>query len=321
MRGMQKSLRGVFKSFVRWLDAWAEDDRDAERQPRDIDWLRVVPFLVLHLSCLLVFVVGWSPVAIGVAVGFYAIRMFAITAFYHRYFSHRAFRTSRPVQFLFALLGSTAIQRGPLWWAAHHRAHHRDSDGETDVHSPVQHGFVWSHVGWVLAHKNFRTRVELIKDFAKYPELRFLDRFDTLVAFAMIPAFYGLGAWLAATWPQLGTSGMQILVYGFVVSTVVLYHCTFTINSLAHRFGTQPYSTGDESRNNPWLALLTFGEGWHNNHHHYPASARQGFRSWELDLSYLGLRTMAAVGLVWDLRPVPQKVLDNRTGGGAGGRR
>jgi stearoyl-CoA desaturase (delta-9 desaturase) len=233
--------------------------------------------------------------------------MFAITAFYHRYFSHRAFRTSRPTQLAFALLGSTAIQRGPLWWAAHHRAHHRHSDARGDLHSPDREGFWWSYVGWILARSNFRTRTELVPDLAAFPELRFLDRFDSLVPLLLIPAFYGLGAGLAAL--GLDTSGMQVLVWGFCVSTVVLYHATFSINSLAHRFGSRRFATGDSSRNSLLLSLVTFGEGWHNNHHHYPSSVRQGFRWWELDISYLVLRVLAALGLVWDLRPVPERVL------------
>ncbi len=298
-------------SLVRWFDSWsgAEAVREGDRS---IDWLRVVPFFVLHASVLLVGWVGWSPAAVAVAVGWYALRMFAITAFYHRYFSHRAFRTSRALQFLFALLGSSAVQRGPLWWAAHHRRHHRHSDENPDPHSPAVHGFWWSHVGWVLARENYRTRLEEVRDLARFPELRFLDRFDALVPLASIAALYGLGAGLARVAPQLGTSGPQMLVWGFAISTVALYHCTFAINSIAHRFGSQPYATRDASRNNPWLALLTLGEGWHNNHHRYPGAARQGFRWWEADVSWYGLRVLAALGLVWDLHPVPQHVRAER---------
>jgi stearoyl-CoA desaturase (delta-9 desaturase) len=269
----------------------------------------VVPFAALHLACLAVFLVGWSPVAVGVAVAFYALRMFAITGFYHRYFSHRAFETSRPMQFAFALVGASAVQRGPLWWAAHHRAHHRWADEDPDRHSPVRQGFWWSHVGWILAHENFHTRRELVGDLMRFAELRWLDRFDTVVPLLLIPAFYALGALLEAVAPGLGTNGWQMLVWGFVVSTTVLYHATFTINSLAHRFGSRAYETSDHSRNNAWLALITFGEGWHNNHHYYCASVRQGFRWWQLDLTYYGLRAMAAVGMIRGLRPVPAPVL------------
>jgi stearoyl-CoA desaturase (delta-9 desaturase) len=295
-------------SLVRWFDSWAATETAAETADRSIDWLRVVPFLLLHASVALVLVVGWSPVALAVAAVWYALRMFAITAFYHRYFSHRAFRTSRALQFLFALLGAAAVQRGPLWWAAHHRRHHRHSDEAPDAHSPDVDGFWWSHVGWLLARENYRTRVNEVRDLARFPELRFLDRFDALVPLLSVPAFYALGALLERRAPGLGTSGPQLLVWGFVVSTVALYHCTFAINSIAHRFGSQPYATGDQSRNNAWLALLTLGEGWHNNHHRYPGAARQGFRWWELDVSWYALRGLAALGLVWDLQPVPARV-------------
>ncbi len=275
---------------------------------------RKAPFVALHLSCLLVLVVGWSPVAVAIAAALYLVRMFAITAFYHRYFSHRAFKTSRVVQFLGALVGVASIQRGPLWWAAHHRAHHRHSDTGEDLHSPAQDGFLHSHMGWIFEGKNFRTRTELVRDLARFPELRLLDRFDLVVPLLAIPALYGLGAWLAATWPSLGTSGMQVLVWGFSVSTVVLYHMTFTINSLAHRWGTRRFETRDDSRNNALLALVTLGEGWHNNHHHYQASARQGFRWWEFDPTYYVLKALSWVGLVWDIKPVPARVMARAKG-------
>jgi len=298
-------------SLARWFDSWSGAERVREGD-RTIDWLRVAPFLLLHASVAFVLVVGWSPVALTVAALAYFARMFAVTAFYHRYFSHRAFRTSRGMQFLFALAGSSAVQRGPLWWAAHHRRHHRHSDEAPDAHSPEVDGFWWSHVGWLLARENYRTRLEEVPDLARYPELRFLDRFDALVPLVSMAACHALGAVLARVAPELGTSGPQMLVWGFVVSTVALYHGTFAINSIAHRFGSQPYATRDQSRNNAWLALLTLGEGWHNNHHRYPGAARQGFRWWELDLSWYGLRLLATLGLVWDLRPVPARVRGER---------
>ncbi len=302
-----RQAAGLLQSLVRWFDSWAADERDESRDPREIDWVRVVPFLLLHLSCALVFVVGWSWTAVAIALGYYLVRMFAITAFYHRYFSHRTFSTSRPLQFLFALLGSTAVQRGPIWWASHHRAHHKHADAEGDVHSPSRDGFWWSHVGWILCRGNFRPRLDLVRDLTRFPELRFLDRFDVIVPLLSIPALYGLGELLAAL--GFATHGFQILVWGFCVSTVVTYHITFSINSIAHRFGSRVYDTQDESRNNWLLSLVTLGEGWHNNHHRYQASVRQGFRWWQVDVSYYLLRTMAALGLVWKLTPVPARVV------------
>ncbi len=277
-----------------------------------VEWIRTAPFVALHLGCVGAVWVGWSPTAVAVAAALYGLRLFAITGFYHRYFSHRTFRTSRPMQFLFAVIGAAAVQRGPLWWASHHRHHHVHSDRQPDSHSPVQHGFLWSHIGWFMTRTAFRTRHELVRDLARYPELTFLDRFDVLVPVVLAASLYGAGALLSHLAPGLGTSGPQMLVWGFCISTVALYHATFSVNSLAHRLGRRRYRTRDHSRNNWWLALLTLGEGWHNNHHHFPGSARQGFFWWELDVTYYLLRALAAVGLVWNLKPVPAAIRDAR---------
>jgi stearoyl-CoA desaturase (delta-9 desaturase) len=285
-------------ALIRWIDT-SPNKRGADSDC--IDWLRVLPFVGMHLACLGVFVVGVSPIALCTAAALYALRMFAITAFYHRYFSHRAFRTSRALQLAFALLGAASVQRGPLWWAAHHRHHHRHADTERDVHAP-RHGFWRSHMGWFLSVRNFATDHEAVKDLGKYPELVWLDRYDIAVPVALAAVLAAVGAWLG---PDHGTSGAQLLVWGFFVSTVVLFHATVTINSLAHRFGRRRFATHDDSRNNWWLALLTFGEGWHNNHHHFPGAARQGLAWWEVDLTWYVLRAMAAFGLVWDMKAMP----------------
>jgi stearoyl-CoA desaturase (delta-9 desaturase) len=299
----------MLQTLLRWFDAYAVNDLQDGRFQRRIDWLRTIPFIGMHLAVLFVFVVGWSPIAVITAILLYALRMFAITGFYHRYFSHKAFKTSRSVQFIFAMIGASAVQRGPLWWAAHHRLHHANSDKEHDEHSPRRHGFIWSHMGWFLSRHNFATRLDRISDFARYPELRFLDRFDILMPVLLALSLFGLGELIAHLFPQSGTSGWQMLVWGFVISTVALYHITFTINSLAHTFGKRRFNTNDDSRNNWLLAILTFGEGWHNNHHYYPGSARQGFAWWEIDLTYYLLRLMEILGLVHDLRPVPVRVM------------
>jgi stearoyl-CoA desaturase (delta-9 desaturase) len=292
----------------KWLDTQVVTECPDLEQVTRIDWLRAIPFVFLHLACLAVFAVGVSPVALEVATGLYAIRMFSLTGFYHRYFSHRTFRTSRVMQFVFALLGASCVQRGPLWWAAHHRTHHRYADTALDPHSPTLAGFAWSHVGWFMTARAFQTDWARIPDLRKYPELRWLDRFDIAVPVTLAVFLFGLGMALHHLAPGLGTNGWQMLIWGFCVSTVVLFHATVTINSLAHRFGGRRFDTLDDSRNNLWLALITFGEGWHNNHHFYPGSARQGFRWWEIDLTWYGLRVLAGLGLVWDLRPVPDWV-------------
>jgi stearoyl-CoA desaturase (Delta-9 desaturase) len=213
------------------------------------------------------------------------------------------------VQFLFAVFGAASVQRGPLWWAAHHRHHHRHADQHDDPHSPRQRGFWRSHMGWFLTRGAFATDLGRVPDLARFPELRWLDRFDTVVPVLLAVLLYGIGALLERVAPGLGTSGGQLLVWGFFISTVVLFHATVTINSLAHRFGRQRFDTHDDSRNNLWLALLTFGEGWHNNHHFFPGTVRQGFRWWEVDLTWYGLRVMAALRLVGGLKPIPEWVL------------
>ncbi|MCX4189439.1 acyl-CoA desaturase [Methylophaga sp. OBS3] len=299
------------KSIIRWFDNGTAYT-PARSGNRQVDWLRIIPFIALHLACLAVFWVGISATAVAIAIALYLIRMFAITAFYHRYFSHKAFKTSRPVQFIFALLGASATQRGPLWWAAHHRQHHRHADKDTDPHSPKQ-GFLWSHMGWFLSDSHFQADYELVTDLRKYPELRWLDRFDIFVPVLLAVGLFVLGEVLAYLQPELGTTGGQLLVWGYFVSTVVLIHATLSINSLAHRYGKQRYQTGDESRNNAFLALLTLGEGWHNNHHHYPVSARQGFYWWEVDISFYLLKLMEKVGLIWGIRTVPLTRREVRT--------
>jgi stearoyl-CoA desaturase (delta-9 desaturase) len=288
-----------------WFDTQAADGAESEADGDRIDWLRAVPFILLHVACAAVFWTGVSTTALAVAAGLYAIRMFALTGFYHRYFSHRAFRTSRITQFVFAAIGASCVQRGPLWWASHHRNHHRHADTALDPHSPRFVGFLRSHMGWFLTPRAFRTDWPRIPDLRKYPELRWLDRYDIAVPVLLAVLLYALGAALEAFAPSLRTSGAQMLAWGFAVSTVVLFHATVTINSLAHRFGRRRFETADDSRNNGWLALITFGEGWHNNHHFYPGSARQGFRWWEIDITWYGLRSMAALGLVWDLKAAP----------------
>jgi stearoyl-CoA desaturase (delta-9 desaturase) len=301
-----------------WLAAIAQwFDTDAAALPEGpqadrIDWLRVIPFIGMHLACLGVIWVGVSWIAVVVAAALYTLRMFALTGFYHRYFSHKAFKTSRTIQLVFAVIGAMCVQRGPLWWAAHHRNHHRHADTELDIHSPLRRGFLWSHMGWFLTPRGFRTDWESIPDLRRFPELRVLDRFDIAVPVALAVGLFFFGRWLQHTHPALGTNGAQMLIWGFFISTVVLFHATVTINSLAHRFGTRRYATADNSRNNWLLALITFGEGWHNNHHHFPGAARQGFRWWELDLTYYLLCALSACGLVWDLKPLPAVLIRSR---------
>jgi stearoyl-CoA desaturase (delta-9 desaturase) len=240
---------------------------------------------------------GWSWSGLALALALYYGRMFFVTAGYHRYFSHRSFKTSRPVQLALALGATLSLQKGVLWWAANHRLHHRFSDGPRDVHSPRQRGGWWAHVGWVVARDHRETQWRTIRDFARYPELRWVNRHYLVAPIVLAAALLVVGGWWALLW-------------GFLVSTTLLWHGTFLVNSLAHVVGSRRYVTKDDSRNNVGIALLTMGEGWHNNHHRYAASARQGFFWWEVDATYYLLLALMRMGLIWDLRAPPLQLLD-----------
>jgi stearoyl-CoA desaturase (delta-9 desaturase) len=289
---------------LRWLDSefFPQGAKQVAEGPQQATWQRYTAFTLIHLACLAVLWVGTSPVAVGVAILLLWIRMFAVTGFYHRYFSHRTYRTSRVFQFLMALIGGTALQRGALWWASNHRHHHRFSDMEQDLHSPKQRGFWWAHMGWLACPANMPTHYKRIPDLAQFPELVWLNHFDWVPPSLLAIGLFILGEALPAS---LGTSGPQMLIWGFFISSVVLFHCTWTINSISHQWGTRRFNTTDTSRNNFILAILTMGEGWHNNHHAYQGTVRQGFYWWEIDMTFYGLWLLSKLGLVWDLHPVP----------------
>ena len=252
-------------------------------------------FIGLHVACLAVFLTGVNAIDIAICLGFFALRMFGITAGYHRYFAHRAYKTGRVFQFILGFIAQSSLQSGLIWWASKHRDHHKFVDTPKDVHSPREYGFWFSHLGWIFNNKAQHTDYSNVPDLTRYPELVWLDKYHWVPG-----VLFGLAIWLVAGW-----SG---LVVGFCLSTVLLWHSTFAINSLAHVYGTQRYLTGDDSRNNWWLALLTFGEGWHNNHHYYMASVRQGFYWWEVDITYYLLKGLQVLGLVHDLKEPPAHV-------------
>jgi stearoyl-CoA desaturase (Delta-9 desaturase) len=263
-------------------------------------WLRNIPFLSLHLACLAAFITGVNTLSLVLCGICYFIRMFGITAGYHRYFAHRSYKTSRAFQFVLACLGCSAMQKGPLWWAAHHRHHHLYSDTPDDPHSPITSSFWWSHVGWVLSDEHEDTQWDAVHDLTRYPELRFINRNHWVPGLVLAVICFLIGGW----------SG---LVWGFFVSTVLLYHAVFAVNSLCHIFGKRRYATPDDSRNNWLVALFTLGEGWHNNHHYYQSATNQGFFWWEIDISYYVLRVFSWTGLVWKLRkPSRQRLMENR---------
>ena len=271
--------------------------------------LRTPSFLLMHVGCGLIIWTGTSRVALIICGLLYIGRMIGITVGYHRYFSHRTFKTSRTFQFLLALLGASAAQQGPLWWAGHHRHHHRFSDTAGDTHSPGLKGFWRSHVGWILEAENQPTKYKLVPDLMKFPELRFLNDYYFLPPLVLAAALFGLGSMLDLYMPTLETSGFQLVGWGFFVSTVLLYHGTFCVNSITHMFGRRRFHTKDDSRNSWLIAIITLGEGWHNNHHFYPASERQGLRWWEIDVSHYVLRLLEQMRLVWDLqKPAHAKI-------------
>lgn len=251
-------------------------------------WLiHILPFAAFYVQ-----VTIWDWI---VCAALYFVRIFFIGAGYHRYFSHRSFQTSRPFQFILAFMAQSSAQKGVLWWASHHRKHHRFSDQKEDTHSPKQKGLWYSHVGWVLDPKNMSVDYNMVKDFEKYPEIQFINKYELLPAATLGILCFIIGGW-------------SMLLIGFFLSTVFVWHSTFTINSLSHVFGKKRYDTPDDSKNNWFLAILTLGEGWHNNHHYYPLSARQGFKWWEYDITYYILKFLSIFRIVWGIREVPKEI-------------
>jgi len=273
-------------------------ETDADDVHDDIIYPSTIPFILVHLGC---FAAIWTSVtwqALAICITLYWLRIFAIGAGYHRYFSHRSYSTSRAFQFVLAFMSQTTTQKSVIWWASKHRHHHLYSDTGHDVHSPRHHGFIYSHLGWIFSRKHDEPDFAKVSDLTRYPELMWLHKFEVLPAILLAGLCFLLAGW----------SG---LVVGFLWSTVLVYHATFCINSLAHVSGRKRYVTGDDSRNNWLLAVFTMGEGWHNNHHAYQSSVRQGFKWWEFDPTYYLLRALSWTGLVWDLKTPPQPVLRN----------
>ena len=273
-------------------------DVTAEAAHDDIMYPSALPFVLVHLGCIAAIWSGVTGEALALCVMLYLLRMFAIGAGYHRYFSHRSYSTSRVFQFLLAFLAQSSAQKSILWWASKHRHHHLHSDTERDVHSPNHKGFIYSHLGWIFSRKHDKADLVKVADLARYPELMWLHKHELLPPLALAILCFVVAGW-------------EGLVVGFLWSTVLVYHATFCINSLAHVRGSKRYVTGDDSRNNWLLAILMMGEGWHNNHHAFQSSARQGFRWWEIDATYYILRALSWLGMVWDLKTPPERVLRN----------
>jgi len=273
--------------------------------PRHIAF--IVPLVLLHLACGLVFVVGSSNVATTAFLTTTAVQVFGITTGFHRLLAHRSFRTSRAFQFILAVFGVLAGQNGPLWWVSHHRHHHQYSDQEADAHSP-RAGLFWSHMGWLFSPRCVAMRSDLVGDLGRLPELMLLERYYYVVVLGYACFLYLLGETLERLVPETGTNGWQMVIWGSVVSTVCANHIIWSANSVCHRYGTRRFATKDDSRNNVVISLLTLGDGWHHNHHYYPYSARHGLRWWEIDINYAILRLLACLGIVWELKLPPKRL-------------
>lgn len=294
------SKQNIWQSFWLWFDV--ETPSTLSHQKYDI--FRVLPFLGVHFGAICCVFYPVNSFYLYNMVISYLIRMFAITAFYHRFFAHKSYKTNRFFQGVFAFIGGTAVQRGACWWAAHHRAHHRHSDTGSDPHSPVFHTFLYSHLLWFLETKNFSYRKDYVPDLVKYPELVFLNRFDMIP-----PILYGISIFAVGEYLQTQgypCTGLGLFLWAFCLSTTLLYHATFSINSVGHIWGERPFKTKDKSRNNVFLALITFGEGWHNNHHYWPSSVRQGFKWYQLDITYIILKVFEKLKIIHDLKYLPK---------------
>ena len=268
-----------------------------------------LPLIFMHLGCLGVFFLPFSKELLLLSFILYCLHVFTLTAGFHRYFSHNSFKTSRIFQFILAFTGTMAAQKDPLWWASHHRLHHAHADTELDPHSARVKGFWWAHIGWIMESKLDKTNFKKINDFRKFPELMWLNKYPSIPPLILVLILFIIGASTNNESQNILQSGLQFIVYGFFVSTVAVYHVTFSINSVAHKFGKKRYSVEDDSVNNWLLAILSGGEGWHNNHHKYAVCARQGFKWWEIDITYYTIKLLQFFKIVWDVREPPKSVI------------
>jgi len=308
----------------------AAPSRAADIKLRIINLAAVtIPIIGLIAAIILVWGVAFNWVYLAILAGMYLATAIGVTIGYHRLFTHRSFKTPRPVAAIFAALGSMAVEGPLLQWVATHRRHHQHSDRPDDPHSPHTHGDglwgtlrgMWhAHLGWILATHTFvptrnrasRVPVELaryVKDLRRDPLCRWMNRtFPLWVALGLlIPA--AVGGLATLTW----TGALLGFIWGGLVRILLVHHVTWSINSVCHIWGTRPFRCHDESRNNALFGVLALGEGWHNNHHAFPTSARHGLQWWQLDVSYIIIRCMGIVGLATDIRvPSAQRIASKR---------
>lgn len=274
----------------------------------------IVKFRVwlLHAaSCLAFFIPVTRELVLVAVIGFF-VRVFSWEAGSHRYFSHRSFKTTRAFQLFLAVLSAASAQRGPIWWATHHRRHHRFSDKKGDPHSPIQQGFWHAHMGWLFDQDKLSTDLNDAKDLSRYPELVFINKYHYVFPYAVLTAFFVLGHFTSL----FGRTGIGIsaAIWGFFVPTLLSLHSTFLVNTITHGqpikwIRSRRFSTSDASCNSWIFSIPTMGASWHNNHHRYMNSARAGFYWWEMDLTFYVLKALSVLGIVWDLNEVPKKVL------------
>ena len=275
---------------------------------------RTLTGLVTGVPALALAVAAWQswdgllrPRDLAIFAVLYVLTGLGVTVGFHRLFTHRSFKTGPVLRAVLAILGSAAIEGPVISWVADHRKHHAFSDAPGDPHSPhVDHGvgvggalrgLMHAHIGWLFVHDQRGARDRYAPDLMADPVMRFVDRWFYVWAVGGVAAAFGLGFLLGGTWE----AALTALLWGGAIRLMLLHHVTFSINSICHVFGRRRFATTDESRNVPWLALLTFGESWHNNHHAFPTSARHGMGRWELDPSALVIRGLARVGLAWDV--------------------
>jgi stearoyl-CoA desaturase (delta-9 desaturase) len=269
--------------------------------PKKRDYPVGIALLLIHIGALGVFLpmfFSWSAVA--VAVIFYVITGVGITLAYHRLLTHRSLVVSKPVEYLLTIIGVLALQGGPIEWVAQHRAHHANTDRDGDPHNSHR-GMPWAHIEWLFRTNKDRVapedRARWAPDLVKDPGMRFIEKYNVLMTVALAVAFFFIGGW---SW----------VVWGIFARLVFTYHCTWLVNSASHAVGYQTYRTGDRSTNSWWVALFTFGEGWHNNHHAFPFSARHGLRWFEFDLTWLTINAMAAHKLANNVKLPTRDMMD-----------
>lgn len=277
----------------------------------------IIGMTIFHLGALGVLFTGASEVAVIAMIAYYLIRGFGVTGGFHRLLAHRAYKTGRVMQFLITLAGSLAVQGGPLWWVAHHRAHHRYTETDKDIHSPVTKGFWQAHIGWMGSPSSFNENGAGARDLHQYPELKFLQRHYAFIVLGQAAVIFLIGAAIGKLFPQSGTSGLQFLVWVYFFGTVALWHATFMVNSVCHTWGQRPFDAKDASTNNWLVVFLALGEGWHNNHHKFSNSARHGLLWWQFDLTWCVLVVLSKLGLVSDLKTPHQQVLQDALAEGA----